>query len=374
MNWSVPFRPIELQLMGSLDKNSSLELSFDQALDVMNLGLGVYSPLSGFMTSQELESVISNGRLICGSPIGLPILLNVDLGLSGRVSASNPISLRYRGEELATLLEPEIFEWEASSHVVKIFGTDSAAHPGVARFLQFSPRFASGTVELRGGTAFEELKFDSPKAIRQKMLSLGWSTAVGFQTRNVPHRAHEQLIRLALEVYDGVLVHPLVGPRKSGDFTEGAISRAYDFLISNIFPSSRVLLSFLRARMYYGGPREAVLHAIMRRNFGCTHFIVGRDHAGVSGFYGEYESQDYCRSFGSDLGIEVLRWGGPYFCATCDGMVSERSCGHKHEDNVVTRISGTDVREALSSGKIVSEKVMRPAIVKAARAGSLFIA
>lgn len=355
-------------------RDLSIDLSFDQALDVMNLGLGVFSPLSGFMTPQELESVISNGRLICGSPIGLPILLNVEVGFSSRVFPSDSISLRYRGEELATLLEPETFEWDASAHVFEIFGTDSATHPGVARFLEFSSRFVSGTIELRGAIDFVDLKCDSPQATRQKMLSLGWSTVVGFQTRNVPHRAHEQLIRLALEVYDGVLVHPLVGPRKSGDFTEGAISRAYDFLVSNIFPSSRVLLSFLRARMYYGGPREAVLHAIMRRNFGCTHFIVGRDHAGVSGFYGEYESQAYCRSFGSELGIEVLSWGGPYFCASCDGMVSERSCGHKNDDSVVTRISGTDVREALSSGKIISEKVMRPAIVEAARAGSLFIA
>lgn len=359
--------------MSTLSGSSTLRLSRDQAIDAVNLGLGLYSPVSGFMGPDELDSVALTGRLPDGSPIGLPILLNLPMGW-GEEREQDTVSLQFEGEEVAVLHNPSVFHWDASSRIRDFFGTDSSAHPGVDRFLKFSEKFVSGRVSLpEKQTSKLQSSIVAPQAIREEIRARGWSTVVGFQTRNVPHRAHEQLIRLGLEVYDGVLIQPLVGPRKEGDFSEGAISRAYDFLLSEVFPPSRVFFSLLRARMFYGGPREALLHAVMRRNFGCTHFIVGRDHAGVSDFYGEYAAQDYCADFGDDLGIEVLNWSGPYFCDLCDGLVSSRSCRHTDEDALITRISGTKIRAALAKGLPISRQVMRPEIVEAARRGSLFV-
>jgi sulfate adenylyltransferase len=359
--------------VGTTAESSSLPLSRDQAIDAVNLGLGLYSPASGFMGPDELEAVALTGRLLDGSPIGLPILLNLPMGW-GREQERDSLSLQFEGEEVAILHNPSVFDWDASSKVRDFFGTDSPTHPGVARFLNFSQKFISGRVALpEKQTSKLQSSITTPQAIREEIRARGWSTVVGFQTRNVPHRAHEELIRTGLEVYDGVLIQPLVGPRKEGDFSEGAISRAYDFLLNEIFPASRVLFSLLRAHMFYGGPREALLHAVMRRNFGCTHFIVGRDHAGVSDFYGEYAAQDYCADFGDDLGIEVLAWSGPYFCALCDGLVSKRSCRHADEDGSITRISGTKIRAALAEGLPISRQVMRPEIIEAARRGTLFI-
>ena len=354
-------------------KFAPLQLSADEATDAANIGLGLYHPVTGFMGPADIDAVISTGRTEGGSPIGLPLLLDVkndDLfgeNLEG-------LSLVTNGQHFASIESPRFFVWRDSDGIKKLFGTDAPSHPGVMRFSNFSGYFVTGQVKLNHDAEFiQRLAPNSPAAVKELLRERGWGKVVGFQTRNVPHKAHEQLIRTALEVFDGVLVQPLVGARKTGDFTEESINLAYGYLLKEVFPEERVLLSFLKARMNYGGPREAVLHSVMRRNFGCTHFIVGRDHAGVADFYGEYEAQEYCSQFGDDLGIEILNMAGPYFCSSCDTMVSRKSCKHSDDGDLVTKISGTHVRSALTSGEPISPVIARPEILNEARKGKLFI-
>lgn len=354
-------------------REARLELARDQALDAINIGLGLYTPVNGFMGPEDLESVLEHGRTAAGSPIGLPLLLDAK---SDALFVRKPDRLVLVCDklEVAHIDNPQFFEWRDPKGVQRLFGTESPEHPGVSRYNTFSGYFVAGQVVPKQDSAFvEQIALTSPEAIRRKVISRGWDTIVGFQTRNVPHRAHEQLIRTSLEIFDGVLVQPLVGPRKRGDFTEEAIERSYAYLLNEVFPVSRVMFSFLHARMNYGGPREAVLHAVMRRNFGCTHFIVGRDHAGVSDFYPEYAAQEYCASFGDDLGIQILNMSGPFFCSVCDTMVSAKSCRHSGEKSLVTKISGTQVRAALVSGDLISSNVARPEVLAAASKGKLFI-
>ena len=194
----------------------------------------------------------------------------------------------------------------------------------------------------------------------------GWTTIAGFQTRNVPHRAHEYLIRLALESMDGVFVQPLIGKRKAGDYAIEAILAGYDALIGTFLPRDRVEFGVLSTWMRYAGPREAVFHAIIRRNYGCTHFIVGRDHAGVGQYYGLYEAHEMTRRFDGELGIEVLRFCGPFYCGRCGGIVTERTCAHFAADpSLVQEISGTMIRAILAENAPVAEHLIRPEVVAA---------
>lgn len=354
-------------------RGNRLEIGRDEALDAVNIGLGLYHPVDGFMGPEDLVSVLESGRTSGGSPIGLPLLLDVKSD-SLFACDSNQLTLICEGEEVARLDNPRFFEWRDPKGIKRLFGTESPKHPGVSRYNTFSGYFVSGPViPNRDSALVKQIALTSPEFLSGQVRAREWGTIVGFQTRNVPHRAHEQLIRTTLEIFDGVLVQPLVGPRKTGDFAEEAIERSYAFLLNEVFPSSRVMFSFLHARMNYGGPREAVLHAVMRRNFGCTHFIVGRDHAGVADFYPEYAAQEYCASFGDDLGIQILNMSGPFFCSVCDTMVSARSCRHSEEKGLVTKISGTQVRAALVSGDPISPNVARPEILAAANRGKLFI-
>lgn len=351
----------------------SLQISPEEAVDAVNIGAGVYSPVTGFLGLEDLESVVQTGRLVGGSPLGLPLVLDAKSRPS-LPEIPEAINLICGNEVIASVSSPEFFEWRDLDGLRQLFGTDSLEHPGVSRFRAFSGHFVGGRVDLNhDSNLVRKFALTGPESLRKRIAERGWKTVVGFQTRNVPHRAHEQLIRTALEVFDGVLVQPLVGPRKSGDFTEEAIEAGYKHLLSKVFPKSRVEFSFLRARMNYGGPREAVLHSVMRRNFGCTHFIVGRDHAGVANFYPEYAAQDYCATFGDELKIQILNMAGPYFCSACDSMVSRKSCMHSNDSELVSKISGTQVREALRRNEYISPKIMRPEIIDAVSKVKLFI-
>jgi sulfate adenylyltransferase len=212
----------------------------------------------------------------------------------------------------------------------------------------------------------------TPEETRAEFKARGWKTVVGFQTRNVPHRAHEYLQRVALETIDGIFVQPLVGRRKVGDYTPQAIMCGYRTLIGTFLPRERVVLGILSTVMRYAGPREAVFHAIIRRNYGCTHFIVGRDHAGVGSWYGEYDAHELTRQFGSELGIEILHLRGFFFCPICDGIVTEKTCPHLGTPSA-RAISGTDMRRILVDGAVPDPRLMRPEIVAALKGVPLFI-
>jgi sulfate adenylyltransferase len=256
-----------------------------------------------------------------------------------------------------------------------VYGTTETKHPGVAHFYRFGSHFLGGPVRLLKRASFEFSSHElTPEQTKEAFAERGWETIAGFQTRNVPHRAHEYLQRVALEHVDGLFIQPLVGYKKKGDYQPAAVLAGYEALLRTCFPPSRVILGVLSTSMRYAGPREALFHALVRRNYGCTHFIVGRDHAGVGGYYGKYESQELAHKYESDLGITILRLAGPFYCAACGSIATEKTCRHVTEKPEMTHeISGSDMRRLLSGEGKPAPELMRPEVVASLAGLPLFV-
>ena len=354
---------------------SELVLNHVQYLELEKIGLGAFDPVHGFMTEDEFHSVTHRSRLPDGAPFPLPIVLDIDKSDADRLGGGARVSLIYNGEEVGELRPESIYTVDKPLAARSIYGTDELAHPGVRFFMQGGDWFIGGPVTLKRRIEHDLTRFErTPSETRQLFRDRGWNSVVGFQTRNVPHRAHEYLQRVALETTDGLFVQPLVGMKKIGDYTPQAILAGYRALIEGFFPSDSVVLGILTTSMRYAGPREAVFHAIIRRNYGCTHFVVGRDHAGVGEYYGKYEAHEATRELDGELGIEIMRLHGPFHCGDCGGIVTEHTCRHfVHDPSKITEISGTDIRAVLSEGKTVSSEIIRPEVVAALDGVPLFI-
>lgn len=352
---------------------TELNLNRGQYLELEKLGLGVFHPLSGFMNEEEFHHVVSDMRLPSGSPFPLPVVLDIDAGDAARIRGANQCTLLFDGAEVGRLDPQSIFTCNKPAVARQLFGTADASHPGVDFFLRGGDHFVGGPIELTRRVKLDVSKFElTPAETRAEFARRGWQSVVGFQTRNVPHRAHEYLQRVALELADGLFIQPLIGRKKIGDYRPEAIIAGYQALIGEFLPRERVLFGVLTTMMRYAGPREAVFHAIIRRNYGCTHFIVGRDHAGVGDWYGKYEAHDLTRQFDGELGINILRLCGPYHCRVCDGIVTEKTCPHA-DTNEMREISGTDMRRILTSGSAPDTALMRPKVVAALAGVPLFI-
>jgi sulfate adenylyltransferase len=290
------------------------------------------------------------------------------------ITTGTNVTLVFQGDEVGLLAASAVFSCDKAEVAQQVFGTAETAHPGVAHFYRMGDFFVGGPVELTRRVWFEFSDYElTPEETRAWFVEKGWRTVVGFQTRNVPHRAHEYLQRLALERADGLFIQPLVGSKKRNDYTPEAILAGYRTLIDSFLPRDRILLGVLSTAMRYAGPREAVFHAIIRRNYGCTHFVVGRDHAGVGDYYGNYDAHDLTREFEGELGIEILRFRGPFHCARCGGIVTDRSCSHQstHPESV-REVSGTLIRKMLSNGKIFDD-FMRPEVASSITDVPVFI-
>ena len=344
-----------------------LELRVEQYLELDNIGVGVFAPLAGFMTETEFNSVVDHMELPNGAPFPIPIILDIGKDKIGPALNAAEIILTYQGEMVGGLIPESIYHCDKEKVCAKVYGTTDPAHPGVRMFKNLEPAFIGGAVRLtkRFPTLYPELEL-TPKETRAAFRDKGWSTVVGFQTRNVPHRAHEYLQRVALEHVDGLFIQPLIGKKKPGDFTPEAVIRGYRALIDHAFRPDKVQLGTLTTSMRYAGPREAVFHAIIRRNYGCTHFIVGRDHAGAGGFYEKYEAHDMTRRFDGKLGIEIMRLHGPFHCSICDGIVTEHTCPHG-KLGVIEEISGSDMRRIIQSGELPPPHLMRRQVIEAIR-------
>ena len=327
------------------------------------LAIGAFAPLTGFMTEKQLSSVVQTMRLPDGEPFSLPVLLDLTSEQANAVRGSGELCVVYQDQEVGRLFPDGIFTCDKNAVARQVYGTDDLKHPGVAHFHRMGSFFVGGSVRLTKRVRFEFSDSElTPEETRAWFTQKGWKTVVGFQTRNVPHRAHEYLQRLALEQADGLFIQPLVGSKKRDDYTPEAILAGYRTLIDLFLPNDRVLLGVLSTSMRYAGPREAVFHAIIRRNYGCTHFIVGRDHAGVGNFYETYGAHELARKFEDELGIRILCFRGPYYCARCDGIATDRCCPHQTTDpGSVQEISGTLVRQLLSDGSVPPE-FMRPEV------------
>ncbi|MDJ0893604.1 MAG: sulfate adenylyltransferase [Alphaproteobacteria bacterium] len=354
---------------------SELALNRWQYLEFEKLGLGAFEPLAGFMNEDMFHGVVDHMRLPSGDVFPLPVVLDVSRGEAKRLKGAPRVALLFEGREVGEVMPECVFSCDKATVARKLFGTDDAAHPGVHFFMSGGDAFVGGPVRLKERVPLDISRFElTPEQTRTAFAERAWRTVVGFQTRNVPHRAHEYLQRVALEHVDGLFIQPLVGRKKKGDYTPEAIMAGYSVLLDQFYPRNRVVLGILSTFMRYAGPREAVFHAIIRRNYGCTHFIVGRDHAGVGEYYGKYEAHDLTRRFEDELGIEIMRLHGPYHCARCDGIVTEHSCPHYGGDpSYVREISGTDMRAMLLGGMTPDAHLMRPEIIDSLRDVPLFI-
>lgn len=343
----------------------AININQDQYLEIDKICVGAFSPLSGFMNEADFNSVVDSMRLLSGAPFPIPVVFDVDSETEQIIRTCDVVNLMFEGELVARLWPNDFFRCDRSLVAKKIYGTDSLEHPGVNYFFKLKQVFVGGRVEMLQSPNFEWKPYEfTPVQTKMLFKERGWERIVGFQTRNVPHRAHEYLLRVALENSDGLFIQPLVGRKKTGDYTPGAIIDGYRALMKNYFPKDRVLLGGLSTVMRYAGPREAVFHAIIRRNYGCTHFIVGRDHAGVGDWYGLYDAHNLTRQFDGDLGIQIMRLKGPFYCAKCDGIATENTCKHIEEGSI-QHISGTDMRRIFSGGEIPLPHLMRQEVVDA---------
>ena len=352
---------------------TSIAIDRDQYLELEKLGLGAFRPLIGFMDEREFTSVVNTQRLPTGSVFPLPVVLDIDDQCAHVIRNCEAVDLVFDGSIVGRIRPTDLFSCDRRQVAKKIFGTEDPSHPGVRHFYDMKPVFLGGEIELLRRPEFDISKYELTPADTHRIFNeLGWQRVVGFQTRNVPHRAHEYLLRVGLEHADGMFVQPLVGRKRSGDYTPEAIMRGYRALIGNYLPPQRIVLGILSTLMRYAGPREAVFHAIIRRNYGCSHFIVGRDHAGVGDWYGLYDAHELTQRFDGDLGIEIMRLKGPYHCKKCDGIATENSCVHLGTE-LVEQLSGTYMREILGSGNHPPPHLMRQEVVDALKDIRCFI-
>jgi len=339
-----------------------LEVGDDLARDVENIARGVFSPLEGFLGREDYQSVLRSMRLANDVPWTIPIVLDVSEEEADRFREREDIALFHRGKPLAIMHLEEKYRYDKEEHARRVFGTTSRAHPGVAKLERMEEVLLGGKIDLINPpqSRFGKYKL-SPFETRVLFKEKSWRTVVGFQTRNVPHLGHEYVQKTALSFVDGIFINPLIGRKKRGDFKDEVILEAYATLIENYFLKDNAVLAILETEMRYAGPREAIFHAIMRKNFGCTHFIVGRDHAGVGDFYDPFAAHRIFEEF-PDLGIVPLFFRTFFYCRKCGGVANEKTCPHSEEDRV--NFSGTTIRKMLSQGEVPPPELMRPEVAE----------
>ncbi|TML44020.1 MAG: sulfate adenylyltransferase [Actinobacteria bacterium] len=344
----------------NIDSLEQVPLTSRELSDLDMLASGALSPLEGFMGRDDYERVLEEMRLAKGIPWALPVCLAVDHEPQGdEVTLTDEA-----GRPFAVLEMDEVYEYDKEREARNAFRTTDEAHPGVARLYAQKPLYLAGKVTVfeRAQPAFPELALD-PAETRAAFAERGWKRVVGFQTRNPIHRAHEYLTKGALETVDGLLIHPLVGDTKSDDVPAATRVECYRVLLENYYPQGRVVLSAFPAAMRYAGPREAIWHAICRKNYGCSHFIVGRDHAGVGDYYGTYDAQLIFDEFEPhELDIEPMFFEHAFWCKACAQMATPKTCPHGGDDHVF--LSGTKVRELLANGELPPVEFSRPEVAE----------
>jgi sulfate adenylyltransferase len=345
---------------GWVERLEQIPLTTRELSDLDMLASGALSPLEGFMARHDYERVVDEMRLASGLPWALPVCLAVDREPTGDQVALTDAA----GTPLALLDVEQVYEYDKEREAERCFRTSDDAHPGVRRLYQQKPLYLAGRVTVfeRIEPPFPQLALD-PAQTRAVFAERGWRRVVGFQTRNPIHRAHEYLTKGALETVDGLLIHPLVGETKSDDVPAPTRVECYEVLVENYYPAERVLVSAFPAAMRYAGPREAIWHAICRKNYGCSHFIVGRDHAGVGDYYGTYDAQLIFDEFEPhELDIEPMFFEHAFYCRACGQMATPKTCPHGGDDHVF--LSGTRVRELLANGELPPVEFSRPEVAE----------
>ena len=345
----------------------SVQLSAREQSDLDLIGFGALSPLTGFMGRPDYQRVLEEMRLAGGLPWSMPITLSAPRHQTAELSMSGRIALRDTGGSLRGVMNVEdVYEYGKSEEARRIFLTEDEQHPGVAALYEQGEMLVGGKVQVLGPPVELEGIHLPPAVTRALFKSRSWRTVVGFQTRNPVHRAHEYLLKTALEMSDGIFLNPLTGTTKRDDVPAEVRMDCYKVLLREYFPEDRVVLGVLPAAMRYAGPREAIFHALVRKNYGCTRLIVGRDHAGVKDYYGPYDAQRIFDRFEpGELGISPISFENTFYCRKCGGMASSKTCPHPTGDHLM--LSGTRVRERLAAGESLPPEFTRPEVAEVLR-------
>ena len=340
-----------------------LVLDSELVSDLENIAAGVYSPLEGFLGEADFRSVLETSRLRSDVPWTVPIVLDVDRKTADKLKTGEEVLLAAEdGRPVAILHLEEKYGYDKGETAEKIFGTRDPAHPGAAKVLGMKDVLLGGPIDLLQvtPTPFDRWKL-TPKETRVLFEAKGWRTVVGFQTRNTPHIGHEYVQKAALTFTDGLFINPVIGRKKKGDFKDEVILASYEEAIRGYYIKERTVMAILQMEMRYAGPREAIHHAILRKNFGCTHIIIGRDHAGVGSYYPPFAAQDVFADF-PDLGIVPMFFRSFSYCRTCGSVVNEKICPHPPADHI--QFSGTKIRDLLVKGECPPPELMRPEVAR----------
>lgn len=345
-----------------------LDVKTESILDADKIAVGAFSPLKGFMTKEDYTNVVYEGQLANGLPWTIPIVLAPNGKRNHEtikaIKEGEDIALFYLEKPIATLHVQEKFKYDKKELAKQTFGTTDPQHPNVRELNKNGETLLGGEINLIQHVDFPTVEYElTPSETRKIFEERGWKSIAAYQTRNPPHMVHEYLQRCALEIVDGLFIHPVVGKLKKGDFPPHAIMEAYEYLVQNYYQKDRTLLATLSLSMRYAGPKAAIFLAIIRKNYGCTHFVVGRDIAGVGNYYGPYSAHEAFKKL--DLGIEPILFRESFFCKQCRLVATDKTCGHIIENHV--RISMTALREMLKNGELPPEEMMRPEIAKILR-------
>ena len=342
-----------------------LRLRAREISDLEMIATGAYSPLEGFLDRSDYSAVCSNMRLANGVAWSIPVTLPIKDEQAGAIRQFEDVAL-YQDEHLLGILHlADKYRYDKVREAELVYSTTDQNHPGVSNLFKQGDWLLGGKISLVNRStnlAFPKYRLD-PSETRDLFLERGWRRVVGFQTRNPVHRAHEYIQKCALEIADGLLLHPLIGETKGDDVPADVRMLSYEAILAGYYPASRTILSIMPAAMRYAGPREAIFHALIRKNYGCSHFIVGRDHAGVGNYYGTYDAQHIFDEFEpEELGITPLFFDHTFYCRTCGAMASSKTCPHETSAHVT--LSGTKVRELLSAGELPPVEFSRPEVAQ----------
>ena len=344
-----------------------LPVNYDIGRDVQNIARGVFSPLEGFVGSEDFEAILETGRLKSGVAWTIPIML--DIPERDMVKENQRYCLVWENDPdklLAILDVTEVYPWDKERAAKAVFQTTEDAHPGVAGYYARGDWLVAGTIDLLDNDRGPYARHNRfPAETREVFEQRGWKTVCAFQTRNVPHAGHEDLQKTVLGLVDGLFIQPIIGKKKKGDFRDDVILAAYEALLAEYYVPERVVLNILPTEMRYAGPKEAIMHAIMRKNYGCTHIIIGRDHAGVGNYYGEEDAINIFQDY-PDLEIQPITIRGDFwYCKRCGRVASNRTCPHPEEYRL--SFSGTKIRKMITEGQAPPPEIMRPEVFQVIR-------
>ncbi|AGB42213.1 ATP sulfurylase [Halobacteroides halobius DSM 5150] len=355
----------QAQLLAAAENMPQINLSNRELTEVENIATGLYSPLTGFMNQKDYQHVIEDMQLANGLPWTIPVVLGVSEAQAKSLTIGQDIALTAGQEVYAILHLEDKYKYDKKQEAKLVYQTTEKEHPGVKKLYQRDNILLGGKISLLKKIdhhRFRHYRLE-PSGVREMIKEKGWERVVGFQTRNPIHRAHEYIQKCALEICDGLLLTPLVGETKSSDVPVEYRIESYEVVMDKIYPQDRMALTVFPAPMRYAGPREAIFHALCRKNLGCTHFIVGRDHAGVGDYYGTYEAQELFDQFDSDkLGIAPLCFDYSFYCKECNSMATKKTCPHDSDFHI--SLSGTKVRGMLRAGKKPPKELTRPEVAE----------